>query len=61
MLDFVDGASAREKSYITIGQILEDAKPESKNAPFSIISKHTLVHTVGSIPHGGSGLFLTFV
>lgn len=61
MLDFVDGASAHEKSYITIGQILEDANPESKKAPFSIISKHTLVHTVGSIPNVGSDLFLMFV
>lgn len=50
MLDFADGASAHEKSYITIGLIVEDVNPESKKAPFSIISKHTLVHTVRFIP-----------
>ncbi|QGA17760.1 hypothetical protein EYB26_005436 [Talaromyces marneffei] len=45
MLDFADGASAHEKSYITIGQIPEDVNPESKKAPFSTISQHVLVHT----------------
>jgi hypothetical protein len=46
MLDFADGASAHEKSYITIGQIPEDVNPESKKAPFSTILQHALVHTV---------------
>ncbi|KUL91260.1 hypothetical protein ZTR_01740 [Talaromyces verruculosus] len=47
MLDFADGASAHEKSYTTIGQIPEDfdSGPQSKNAPFSIISHHALVYT----------------
>ncbi|GAM41590.1 ribonuclease P protein subunit [Talaromyces pinophilus] len=47
MLDFADGASAHEKSYITIGQIPEDFDSVSqlKKAPFSIISHRALVHT----------------
>jgi ribonuclease P/MRP protein subunit RPP40 len=49
MLGFADGASAHEKSYITIGQIPEDVSPESKRVPFSIISQHALVHTVSPI------------
>lgn len=60
MLDFADGASAHEKSYITIGQIPEDFDPQgvqSKKAPFSIISNHALVHTVSPTPLVDSDLF----
>ncbi|EED24274.1 ribonuclease P protein subunit p40, putative [Talaromyces stipitatus ATCC 10500] len=49
MLDFAEGASAHEKSYITIGPIPEAVDPQelhSKKAPFSTISHHSLVHTI---------------
>jgi ribonucleases P/MRP protein subunit RPP40 len=60
MLDFADGASAHEKSYITIGQIPEDFDSVSqlKKAPFSIISHRALVHTVSPIPLVNSDIFL---
>lgn len=64
MLDFADGASAYEKSYITIGQIPEEFDAEgvqSNTPPFSTISHRALVHTVSPILTLDSNLFLEIV
>lgn len=50
MLDFDEGLTAHEKSYITIGQLPEvdnPQQPQTKKAPFSIIANHAFVHSVG--------------
>jgi hypothetical protein len=49
MLDFAEGMSAHEKSYISVGQLpelVEDRQPPCKKPPFATISRHALVHTV---------------
>ncbi|OKL60172.1 hypothetical protein UA08_04637 [Talaromyces atroroseus] len=48
MLDFAEGASAHEKSYIAVGQLpelVEDRRPPYRKAPFTTLSRHALVHT----------------